>query len=149
MVDRTFSRPFCPNLRFCFSSCPHARAPGVGDDLNVILFEFLDDDMKPAQRWYTVVPELSDALVAQECRREKKQAHARDIPTVGSGARNQPFEAFSTFLATWTKESSTCASFSENALICARQTADRDLESVSAMKKKGECLDRSTTDNRP
>ena len=47
-VDRTFSRPFCPNLRFCFA---RVHMPGLrvwGGDLNVVLFEFLDDDTKLA-----------------------------------------------------------------------------------------------------
>ena len=28
-VDRPFSGPFCPNLRFCFCTCRHAWTPGV------------------------------------------------------------------------------------------------------------------------
>ena len=27
---RTFSRPFCPNLRFCFARVHNAGSPGVG-----------------------------------------------------------------------------------------------------------------------
>ena len=29
-VDRTFSPPFCPNLRFCFCSCPQCWVSGRG-----------------------------------------------------------------------------------------------------------------------
>ena len=46
---RWFGRPFCPNLRFCF-----VRVDTWSDDLNVILFEFLDDD-KLAQSCAQVV----------------------------------------------------------------------------------------------
>ena len=67
-VDRTFSRPCCPNLRFCFTRVHMLGLRVWGDDLNVVLFEFLDDDTKLAQscrNWlygqhrYTVVPEPS------------------------------------------------------------------------------------------
>ena len=65
-MDRTFRRPFCPNLRFSFlvSTMPGIRA--WSDDLVAVLFEFLDDDTKLAQsctdwlyvqHWYTVVPD--------------------------------------------------------------------------------------------
>ena len=66
---RTFSRPFCPNLRFfvlLVSTMLGLRA--WGDDLNVVLFECLDDDTQLAQsctdwlyvqHWYTVVPQPS------------------------------------------------------------------------------------------
>ena len=43
---------------------------------------------------------------------------------------------------------SVSASFCVNARICARAT-DRDLESVSAIKKRGECMNMCSTDNRP
>ena len=67
-VHRTFSRPFCPDLCFSFARVDMLGLPAWSDDLNVILFEFLDDDTKLArsctdwlyvQRWYTVVPEPS------------------------------------------------------------------------------------------
>ena len=38
--------PFCPNLRFCFL---HVSTMLGLDDLNVVLFEFLDDHTKLAQ----------------------------------------------------------------------------------------------------
>ena len=67
-MDRTFSRPFCPNLRFCFACVDMLGLRACSDDLNVVLFEFLEDDTKLAQscvhwlyvqHWYTVVPESS------------------------------------------------------------------------------------------
>ena len=65
---RTFRRLFCPKLRFCFARVDKLTLWAWSDDLDVILFEFLDDDTKLAQscrdwlyvqRWYTVVPEPS------------------------------------------------------------------------------------------
>ena len=59
------------------------------DDLNVVLFELLEDDTKLAQsctdwlyvqHWYTVVPEAldaRDALGAHESRRDLSRAHSR------------------------------------------------------------------------
>ena len=48
-MNRAFSRPLCPNLRFCFARV-HVLGPRAwGDDLIVVLFEFLDDDTKLAQ----------------------------------------------------------------------------------------------------
>ena len=66
VVDRTLSRPFCPNLRFCFARVDMLGLRAWSDDLNVVLFEFLEDDTKLAQsctdwlyvqHWYTVVPD--------------------------------------------------------------------------------------------
>ena len=59
---RTFSRPFCPNLRFCVAGVDMLGLWTWSVDLNVILFEFLDDDTKLAQscrNWLYVVPEPS------------------------------------------------------------------------------------------
>ena len=64
-MDRTFRRPFCPNLRFCFARVHNAGIRACADDL-VVLFEFLDDDTKLAQsctdwlylqHWHTIVPD--------------------------------------------------------------------------------------------
>ena len=64
------ARSFVPFARICafvFARVHNAGSPW-GDDLNVVLFEFLDDDTKLAQsctdwlyvqHWYTVVPEPS------------------------------------------------------------------------------------------
>ena len=60
------SRPFCPNLRFSFARVDMLGLRAWSDDLNVVLFEFLEDDTKLAQscvhwlyvqHWYTDVPE--------------------------------------------------------------------------------------------
>ena len=49
VVDRTLSRPFCPNLRFCFARVDLVGLRAWSDDLNVVLFDFLEDDTKLAQ----------------------------------------------------------------------------------------------------
>ena len=45
------------------------------------------------------------------------------------------FQDFTTFFATRSKESNTCASFCPNAWVCACQATNRDLESVFARRK--------------
>ena len=66
--DAMFSRPLRPTLRFCFGRVDMLGLWARSDDLNVVLFEFLDDDTKLAQsctdwlyvqHWYTIVPEPS------------------------------------------------------------------------------------------
>ena len=46
---RWFSRPLRPTLHFCFGRVDMLGLWSWRDDLNVILFEFLDDDTKLAQ----------------------------------------------------------------------------------------------------
>ena len=40
---------FCPNVRFSFARVDMLGLPAWSDDLNVVLFEFLEDDTKPNQ----------------------------------------------------------------------------------------------------
>ena len=49
MEARTLSRPFLPNLRFCFARVDTLGLRAWSDDLNVVLFGFLEDDTKLAQ----------------------------------------------------------------------------------------------------
>ena len=51
VVDRTFSRPLCPNLRLFVARVDMLGLRAWSDDLVVVLFEFLEDDTKLAQSY--------------------------------------------------------------------------------------------------
>ena len=86
LVDRTLSRPFFPNLRFCFARVDMLGLTAWSDDLNVVLFEFLEDDTKLAQscvhclhHWLLRPGALDacDALGAHGSGRVLSRAHSR------------------------------------------------------------------------
>ena len=69
------SRSFFPDLRSCFARVDMLGLWAWSDDLNVVLFEFLEDDTKLAQscadwlyvqHWYTVVPDLAMRVTLEQ-----------------------------------------------------------------------------------
>ena len=82
---------FLPNLRFCFARVDMLGLLAWSDDLQVILFEFLDDDTKLAQscrnwlyvqHWYVVAldPAMRVTLAALMGIGKDCDKHTQDTP---------------------------------------------------------------------
>ena len=136
-IDLTFSRPFCPNLRFCFASVDMLGLRAWSDDLNVVLFEFLEGDTKLAQscvhwphvqHWYTVVPEPPMRVTLWAL----MEASLRQCTT----ERGEKVNAWiCACQATDRDLESVFVRRKENALICAQSTTDRDVESFNVVRR--------------
>ena len=118
-----FSRPLRPTLRFCFGRVDTLGLWAWSDDLNVILFEFLDDDTTLAQS-------CRDWLCA-------RRATDRDLESFSvvrmANAWTRARQATDRDL----ESSSTIEKV--NVWICALLTTDRDPASVIPDKKEKIC----------